>query len=45
MLVAVINGDAEKVTELMRQDPGFDVNKQDDFGYIHLIALRLQFWQ
>ena len=39
MLVAVMNGDAEKVAELMRQDPGFDVNKQDDFGYIHLIDL------
>jgi len=33
MLVAVMNGDAEKVAELMRQDPGFDVNKQDDYGY------------
>ena len=26
MLAAVIHGDAEKLAELMRQDPGFDVN-------------------
>jgi len=29
MLAAVEKGDAKKLAELMRQDPGFDVNKED----------------
>ena len=33
MLAAVINGDAKKLAELIRQDPGFKVNKGlDGFG-------------
>jgi len=30
MLAAVKKGDAKKLAELMRQDPGFDVNKDQD---------------
>jgi len=40
MLRAVKDGDAKKVAELMRQDPGFNVNMDQD-GWVHLIALRL----
>ena len=29
MWAAVCNGDPKKVAELMRQDPGFNVNEQD----------------
>ena len=32
MLAAVRNGDAKTLAELMRQDPGFNVNKQDGSG-------------
>ena len=32
MLAAVMNGDAKELAELMRQDPGFDVNMAVD-GY------------
>jgi len=32
MKAAVESGDAKKVAELIRQDPGFDVNKQDGAG-------------
>ena len=32
MKAAVESGDAEKVAELMRQDPGFDVNRDVDGG-------------
>jgi len=33
MLAAVESGDAKKVAELMRQDPGFNVNKLlDEYG-------------
>jgi len=33
MLAAVWNGDAKKLAELMKQDPGFNVNKQDGEGH------------
>jgi len=33
MLAAVRSGDAKKLAELIRQDPGFDVNKEDEDGY------------
>ena len=33
MLAAATKGDAEELAELMRQDPGFDVNKQDETGF------------
>jgi len=36
MLAAVENGDAKKVAELMRQDPGFDVNELDVYGFTSL---------
>jgi len=29
---AVESGDANKVAELIRQDPGFNVNTQDEYG-------------
>ena len=32
MLAAIEKGDVEKLAELIRQDPGFDVNKDDDYG-------------
>jgi len=33
MLAAVENGNAKELAELMRQDPGFDVNEQDRNGW------------
>ena len=33
MKAAVIDGDAKELAELMRQDPGFNVNKQDGDGW------------
>jgi len=34
MFAAVVSGDAKKLAELMRQDPGFNVNMdQDGFGF------------
>jgi len=33
MLDAVKSGDAKKVAELIRQDPGFKVNKDHGYGY------------
>jgi len=33
MLAAIKNGDAEKLAELIRQDPGFRVNELDGDGY------------
>ena len=34
MLAAVKKGDAKELAELMRQDPGFDVNMVvDEYGY------------
>ena len=36
MKAAVMSGDAKKVAELIRQDPGFDVNKQDNYGWTFL---------
>ena len=38
MLAAVRNGDAKELAELMRQDPGFDVNMgrdEDGFTLLH----------
>jgi len=32
MKAAVLNGYVEKLGELIGQDPGFDVNKDDDYG-------------
>jgi len=32
MWAAVREGGAKKLTELMRQDPGFDVNKRQDYS-------------
>ena len=41
---AVLSGDAGKLAELMRQNPGFNVNKAvDEDG--HLFALRLRWRQ
>ena len=41
MLAAVQSGNAKKVAELIRQDPGFKENMdQDEYGY--LIAPRLR---
>ena len=33
MLAAVKSGDVEKLAELIRQDPGFKVNQQNEDGY------------
>ena len=33
MLAAVLSGDVEKLAELMRQDPGFDVNTEHRRGH------------
>ena len=33
MEAAAINGDAKRLAELMRQDPGFNVNQQDGYGF------------
>jgi len=34
MLTAIENGDVKEVADLIRQDPGFDVNKdQNGYGY------------
>ena len=32
MRAAVESGDAKKLAELIRQDPGFKVNQQDGYG-------------
>jgi len=42
MLVAVREGDVKKVAELMRQDPGFDVNQEDEDGYTLLYYAGLE---
>jgi len=34
MLAAVESGDAEKVAEIIRQDPGFNVNMDHGYGYL-----------
>ena len=41
MLAAIKNGDAEKLAELIRQDPGFRVNELDGDGYtlLHFACL------
>jgi len=36
MLAAVESGDAEKVAEMIRQDPGFNVNMDHGYGYTFL---------
>ena len=36
MLAAVLSGDAKMLAELMRQDPGVNVNEEDVFGKIPL---------
>ena len=33
MLAAVLNGDVKELAELIRQDPGFNVNQQDEDGW------------
>jgi len=33
MLAAVFRGDAKKVAEMIRRDPGFDVNMDHEYGY------------
>ena len=43
MLTAVKEGDAKKLAELMRQDPGFDVNMDldgDGYTFLHFACLR-----
>jgi len=43
MLAAIKKGDAQKVAELMRQDPGFKVNMDQDGDWrtlLHLACLR-----
>jgi len=39
MLAAVKNGNVKELAELMRQDPGFDVNEQNENGWtlLHLV--------
>ena len=41
MLAAVQRGDAKNLAELMRQDPGFDVNEKDTNGctFLHNACL------
>jgi len=39
MYAAVCNGDAKKVAELMRQDPGFNVNMEMGAPYCTTLAL------
>ena len=36
MLAAVEKGDAKELAKLMGQDPGFDVNEQDEDGWTFL---------
>jgi len=36
MLAAVKKGDVKELAELIRQDPGFDVNAQDEDGWTFL---------
>jgi len=43
MKAAVEKGDAKKLSELMRQDPGFDVNMVQDYSgwtLLHLACLQ-----